>query len=533
MFALEDRSSIRENKAKLALLLRGFFQPETIKEGIQLFERGKLIFNQEIKKNRLIAQVGGNDWFDVQIQLDYLPYSKCNCRNTGSCEHMASVIFKYIKDSGVDIEHLAIEYGLGSTKYPTLPKERTVVPVNTKSTVAWVDLLTESTDYNQWHQGFELMLPYYSIPVTDLPSYMDKVTAKLFAPSQNWKDHQLVVLYKLHALLYAMRLAERCLAYYKPGSANVFDDSATELMKSIFSQMDLKVASKDRYYMCMVGLTEKLGHFAFSGETNRSLFNWLFSFRLIWTNLPLDSSMQEKERKRLIKEADQKPKVMVDLMMAAAAHFHVIAGDDHAAMDFLDARMDKKFPYYFYDYINLYSFSEDWEKLRVWLGWLHPLMKGAPDNHLSYFLNVWRDMVDKTWGAGQKEWQQAIMGLMPNSSRYYGAYLLEKEDYVMWIDLQLWLVLPPDELDSKTLSKVEAKAPHFLLPFYHQLVYRYIQQKNREAYREAVTWMKKLRKLYKKLKMQRDWEIYVDCLKLRYSRLNALQEEMRKWQIIR
>ncbi|MNH35848.1 hypothetical protein D3C79_965770 [compost metagenome] len=71
-----------------------------------------------------------------------------------------------------------------------------------------------------------------------------------------------------------------------------------------------------------------------------------------------------------------------------------------------------------------------------------------------------------------------------------------------------------------------------MLPFYHQAVERFVLEKNRHSYKAAVKLMKRLAKLYKKLKREERWEEFLEVFTSRNSRLRALQEELRKGKLI-
>ncbi len=59
-----------------------------------------------------------------------------------------------------------------------------------------------------------------------------------------------------------------------------------------------------------------------------------------------------------------------------------------------------------------------------------------------------------------------------------------------------------------------------------------IQQKNRQNYKEAVRYLKKLRTIYKKLKKEEKWEVYFEQLLQKTKRLRAFQEECQRGKLI-
>lgn len=61
---------------------------------------------------------------------------------------------------------------------------------------------------------------------------------------------------------------------------------------------------------------------------------------------------------------------------------------------------------------------------------------------------------------------------------------------------------------------------------------RHVLLKNRSGYKAAVKLLKRLAKLYKKLKREERWEEFIIVFSSRHSRLRALQEELRKGKLI-
>lgn len=145
---------------------------------------------------------------------------------------------------------------------------------------------------------------------------------------------------------------------------------------------------------------------------------------------------------------------------------------------------------------------------------------------------------DKTWKAaaeatdGMEEWMETVRGLLPSSLRYYADYLLEQQDYDRWADVHIAWETNPDDYDPAGVRRVEKAGPRALLPLYHGRVWQAIDTRSRQGYKDAVREMKKLKKLYVRLKIEPQWSQFVARLTVQYGRLRALQEEMRKSGLI-
>ncbi|MEG3071916.1 MAG: hypothetical protein RQM92_14715 [Candidatus Syntrophopropionicum ammoniitolerans] len=70
------------------------------------------------------------------------------------------------------------------------------------------------------------------------------------------------------------------------------------------------------------------------------------------------------------------------------------------------------------------------------------------------------------------------------------------------------------------------------MPLYHQWAARLIDQRKRQSYIEAVRLLKKLRTLYNRQRMGKEWRAFISRLASHYPRLRALQDELRKGKLI-
>jgi hypothetical protein len=123
---------------------------------------------------------------------------------------------------------------------------------------------------------------------------------------------------------------------------------------------------------------------------------------------------------------------------------------------------------------------------------------------------------------------ETLAQMLPFSRTYYQETLLTYEKWEQWIDYQLATGGEPLEFRATTLAPIEKNAPEALLPFYHQAVERYVQQKNRDSYKLAVKLLKRLFRMYKKMKQEDRWMLFLETFTARYSRLRALQQELQK-----
>src|SRR5690606_33435607 len=89
-----------------------------------------------------------------------------------------------------------------------------------------------------------------------------------------------------------------------------------------------------------------------------------------------------------------------------------------------------------------------------------------------------------------------------------------------------------DFIDRSTLEMVAKQDPVAIKPLYHAAVMEQIDLRNRDSYKKAVRYLKKLRTVYRKEKNLDQWEFYFATLLKKTKRLRAFQEECRKGKLI-
>ncbi|MCJ7840603.1 SWIM zinc finger domain-containing protein [Lederbergia sp. NSJ-179] len=128
--------------------------------------------------------------------------------------------------------------------------------------------------------------------------------------------------------------------------------------------------------------------------------------------------------------------------------------------------------------------------------------------------------------------ERLYITLLPYSRFRYSEYLLNKQDYRKWAALQVYMEDTIDFIDRATLNIVAKQDPAAIKPLYHAAVIDQIDLRNRDSYKKAVRYLKKLRTIYRKEKKLDQWEFYLSTLLNRTKRLRAFQEECRKGKLV-
>ncbi|MEK4221904.1 hypothetical protein N1I86_07615 [Bacillus sp. FSL W8-0116] len=154
--------------------------------------------------------------------------------------------------------------------------------------------------------------------------------------------------------------------------------------------------------------------------------------------------------------------------------------------------------------------------------------------HKRIFVADFLRLIDASWLAENRPHllEDVLFQLFPYSYSVLHEFYIITEHYQKWTELQLLMGAELEELEQMGLKKLEKASPECALPLYHWGISELIERKNRSSYQRAVKYLKKLRRLYKKLKREQDWERYWAGLQEKTKRLRAFHEECRKGKLI-
>jgi uncharacterized Zn finger protein len=85
--------------------------------------------------------------------------------------------------------------------------------------------------------------------------------------------------------------------------------------------------------------------------------------------------------------------------------------------------------------------------------------------------------------------------------------------------------------ELKLAQACEQEMPKKALEIYLKMVERLINARSRENYKQAAQYLKKVRKLYETLDAKEEWSKYITALRVKYSALRALKEELEKARV--
>lgn len=531
------------SKAQIDLLaeeVRTFFDPVTLEQGLEYQQKG-LVYNAEVDGRTYKAKVQDELTCEVALDLDFLISSRCSCGAEAYCKHMAAAFFYAYSVYGHPDAFVKQISSPSGDKSNVSPSQRRIAAMTASIHPSSVRHPLEIDGLEQWLVYFaEQYRPFSNANAKNKAFSEDYFSAALEAlihPSAKWNVH-LQKWFVLAALLFLAQKADEWHSsdFSRLGHTPVhLRKAASRLDEHIVQISDELTADNRAGRLDMFGQSEATEWIEWLRERAfahpQRLTNWLDIYRRLWTG-PLSVPIWVEREKRFLQEKTLDPAFSSwqrDRLIYALAHFDLAEGNDEAATRQL-AQMQTVKAEYFIGTLRALRDSGQWGRLLHWLRWLTPAMKEAPQAIFNQLCDYWSETTKHL--PCDEEWLHILTSHLPRSYEKWADYLLYTERYREWISLQLIRSPSPAEVPPAVMRIIEQRRPDALLPLYHQEVERLVVQRNRESYRIAVKWIKKLRSLYNDLGETSKFDVYVKLLSHRYNRLRSFQEELRKGKLV-
>ncbi|WP_018133130.1 SWIM zinc finger family protein [Effusibacillus pohliae] len=542
--------------------IRPYFRDTILKRGWDYYLADSVEDLEMEGKAVIKATVYGSEPYQVRIHLDAFPSSTCSCPYGDYCKHMAAVLFEACAAAGLTPRQFLSPKRKRAGGADQADTDATAIQAEAEIAAAAVEAAAsaaagtapspvpktagrrritapqETGSVAEWHSYFEKQFgkhPFYGAHF--LETITLQIRDHLFPFAQSWNP-TIRCLYQLHVNLFVLKLCsqfyqkyENPYAYYSDHSAYYREQSVRciEEIIRLINQPDV-VEVRRLYSRHLVETAHFLAEHAFPGK--QTPINWSFVYRFLWWSWLNVSEWVHAERLRLqaeLKKPGLQP-IRKDALVTALVHFEIMAGNDQQAMKMADEQLSVKDPGSFMGYLHTFFDLQEWDRMVAWLRWMKPLVKHAGQPYMSWYLQYWREVGKQI--ETEAEWVETALYLLPDSYSYYADYLMERKRYREWVDLNLLCRLSPLQADPTDLKRVEAHDPALVLPLYHQAIDRFIAEKNRDSYKQAVKLLKKLKQHYRRLKQEQRWNKYIAFLTKQYARYRALQEELKKGNII-
>ncbi|MBB3113232.1 putative Zn finger protein [Paenibacillus phyllosphaerae] len=521
------------------------FDDLTIKRGFQFYKQERVQQLALPGEREVEATIEGSEHerYEVTINLDELSESRCECPAGGRCKHVIAALLQYANLQGRMVNAIVnakSNAGFAAARGAAEAKAKQKVEAASKfsdqasslaelpiaqwhelmaSVIAPLDSQTRNSQYAQEALTALIAvkpdLPPVLTPLFDLHIRLH-VLVQLTRPSQNQSQTQ------WHTT-----------GFYMGFHTHVAAAEVQEGIVACFGQ-PLPLAEHPAYWQQAMDTAVYMRRLMLTDTPSHPYFSDLYiELWRRWIEPQLSDTQVVAEELRQLEAAEDELGQTLSraswVMARSWMHFYLLQDESAwALMRGTKARLSVesllRFPY------ELVA-REQWTRLTSWLAQLGPLLNIHRIESLSVYSQFWDQATEHDPEAEERMWE-ALTGMLPLARKLYEDKLIEFERWKPWIDLQLSSGREPLSFKVSELAPIEKNAPELLLPFYHQAVERYVAQKNRDGYKAAVKLLKRLAKLYKKLKQDDRFEHYISSFADRNSRLRALQEELRKGKLI-
>ncbi|MDG5471215.1 SWIM zinc finger family protein [Jeotgalibacillus sp. ET6] len=484
-----------------------------IQKGLFLYRQGTVYDGgYDPSMNMLRAKVRDVYQVNVRISLDPEKSSSCSCPEENWCRHRMAVFFKFYQQTSSVSQWI--------TKWRN--QKPAMIKIE-KSPQAWKQIVKEAISTMNYSQLLEqpFLFDHY---IKNAQLTIQKKTPM----EKEWKP-----LYELHSSFWLFIYVSREIHSHDPSVLS--NESVMEILGMILEEMedalsDLAVYARPFAFDPFLedlrtGSHELLE--AISSPVSYSVYS------LLWFQLFTSKAWREKELDRISEISEEKDELyfartgLALLLMKNEVwkeQFRLSSPSvlPHAVrwMEWMmwDDRMDaavtilqelpKKIP------AHVEKFETESEK-RSFAHWLiRKLETGKLRLHTA----------DSTIAVYES--------LLPYSARHLGSLLLDAARYKEWVELVDWIGFTPEELELAGFKQLITKRPDFAVPLLHQWVEQLIAGRQRETYRKAVSYLKKLKKIYTQSNQTQKWEHYFDAILLQHRRLRAFHEECRRGKLI-
>ncbi|WP_379157810.1 SWIM zinc finger domain-containing protein [Paenibacillus sp. sgz5001063] len=527
-----------------------YFEDLNLKRGFQYYKQNRVKALRMISPRRVMAVVEGREDYAVSLELDNLTESHCDCPVQEPCKHMAAVLMSVAESQERSVNMLANAKAIIDRKKTEALEASAVTGVSGSRREQAKKLagLIPAATVGQWREYMALLTAPLAQAVRN-PQYSDRALSAIMEAKADLAPAA-ELLFQLNARLFILESliqpisttynagplssSSYSLGYYTAIAVSELKGSVANLMKSglplVSEQEEWPRVKETLDYIRLEMLTE-------SRDRLREQPYFSFCYDRLWTSWIAPNTSGSKlylEELDALRERASGLGAAVNrsALQLAESRMYFYLSDDKAAWERLAAASERPglHPDELMGFLAQLAEAGHWSRLAAWLEVTGPLLNSRLYN-LQGYAGYWEDAVRHLPETEPQMWS-TLSGMLPLSQDIYEEKLLASGKWQEWMDYQLASGKEPSDFRVSDLQPVEKNAPELLLPFYHQAVERFVLEKNRHSYKAAVKLLKRLAKLYKKLKREARWEEFLDAFTARHSRLRALQEELRKGKLI-
>lgn len=498
-------------------------QQKLVQKGLILY-RQQLVSSIKFANGKVSARVQDVTPVHVELFFEHPTDSHCSCPEQGICRHQTALFFTVIsrihsvyswvqdwkKRWQVDDVLSTLQRGSDLLKKKEAADEKA-------GPARWIQLIRDS--YSAPSGNF-----HYALNDWARSSYRRLFN---YAPvEREWKP-----LFQLFAACESLR------------TINSFaDDAKVRDHLEIFGEYMLEEADEALTHLATTAAPfafDEYLHYLreysanFLKEETYFTQEYMDFYMILWTSLFKNKRDREHEWQRLVALSDKNHRMQV-----AEIHIAILLEKDEDSIAKIQ-ELGAEVAIYIIGWLKLLQSERVKSRLSLYM----PVFMSQITNYVaslhhlyeqSQFTRALFQALDQSTLMSMDEnlLEKIYRQLLPHSRYHYHNYLLQKQDYRKWVELQVYVDNSLEYMDRYTIDLITKEDPAALEPLYHDTIMKLINQRTRDSYKKAVRYLKRLQKLYKKTKKMPQWELYISTLIKRTKRLRAFQEECQKGKLI-
>jgi hypothetical protein len=496
------------------------FNEVTLSRGYQYFKQ-QYVATLNMTENRTVqAKVTGSEDYEVSLLLEQLGSSYCTCPVHAHCKHQAAVMMELADRLGYPASQLVNA------------KQHVLRAAATPSAKAQLDQLPQM-DISGWH-GFMHQATSHVKPGYDQAMYIDALRYQLrhaIKDTSSFAETDLIF-FKLHQHLFVLgKVLELCAqsssAYMISYATYRLCDDMVDLLRQEASRMNISV-SAERLNQTLSYLRQQIA----SEKGDKYLVYGLYA--AMWTYWIAPQPEADHWATHELNALEQQAADAGSSALAVAKAFlylHQAKSSEAWAVLEASGALAKAPASLLLPFLGFLASAGEWNTLVDWLMRTASHFYGPMNKVRHAYMAYWKEAIEHAPEAEEQLWG-VLEGMLPYSNEVIEDLHYERGNWKCWIEMQILLERDPFHHRVSVLQPIEKEAPELLLPYYHQAVEHYVALKNRKDYKAAVKLLKRLAKVYKKMKQLERWDRFFARFMERNSRLRALHEELRKGKLL-
>lgn len=509
-----------EQWSKLLEQVASSFNEVTLSRGFNYFKQQRVV-NLTASGDRAIqARVTGSEDYTVTLKLNQFKSSSCTCPVQSYCKHLAAVMME-----------LGDRLGYPATQI--VNAKHHMKRVTSAATPESLIKQLPDKDIFGWH---ELMNHYVSHikPSYDQGVYMDMLRHQLQSLHKASIPFSAVdrVYFELHQRLFLLRKmkeqnAQSSVTYFTSSALHRMYDDIHAWLQQESASFDFTLA-EERMNQTLRYIRQQMAEDTGQRYLDYRLYTELWKYWI--APYPEADHWVSQEINEVEKQTIDSKSASLS---AAKAFLYLHQSRSQEAWVALEAigTLNKAPLSLFLPFLNHLSAAQDWASLVDWLVKTSSHFYGKSGNELYAYMGYWKEAVAHVPEAENRMWD-VLEEMQPHSTPIIKDVLYEQRKWRPWLEMQMYQGHDPLYHRVSVLQPIEKEAPELLLPYYHQAIEHYVALKNRRDYKLAVKLLKRLEKVYKKLKQIDRWDLFFVGFTVRHSRLRALQEELKKGKLL-